>query len=667
MTRIYLAGAESGPLSDELEENDVKHILYSYFWISKKDHERTMVERIKRGREIGIRYLLDSGAFTYQDAATASEQMPFHVYRARYAKFVQTYGELFEACAELDVECADIPGVGYVDVEQVAGWREEMIEKAPRASIMPVWHFGTRTREEWDSYCDHPHISYIGVGSTHAGAEFNQVGVFSALIARAHKNGKRVHGMAATKIKTQLLQLKYDSVDSASWLSAQKFGTTFIFKGGQWIVLDKTQKHRRRAFRMHFKKVGVDYEALEADKAKELRHAAIIAWRDLGEHLMRKRAAMHKDLAGQVAVENALVKMPLTCSPKEQKTSGGLVVQGGKLKPPVLARAVQEPSRGAQIPGPTKATGGKKLPPPTKGAAGGKTLDNRTTEGTIANRANGAIVKGALAKGAGAKKVLAEGNTKEPAEGMTIGEEKREGESEAIGTPQDPLQGLPALNTPCSQPLQTPLELPATALATQEALDPEHNVPLWQRKSYLQKVQEQRGLLDALPQLHCGVCSIGTDCRGYREGSLTCQFTDMLAAFPVRDADNLLGAMETIVDINKGRLWKLLLIENMVEGGMPSERATALSEVVLNQLERLRDQRSMMEGMAVKVNSGPGILSSIFGITSKGAAPRNTLVQVNVSSTNATNEAISTVENVPARGVVEGVTVPEREGAKREN
>ncbi len=674
---IYFAGAESGGLSDELEAAKVKNILYSFFWIVKKNAQTQFAERVMKGKEQGIKYLLDSGAFTYQTMAVSGELMPLKVYLEKYMRFVEKYGQLFEACAELDIEGAEIPGHGEVQIEEVWKWRTDLVKANPLAKIMPVWHVETRTKNEWAELCSDSRFPYLGIGGQAGQMGDSNIGVFSSLLAQAHAHGKIVHGFAATKVQTQLKKLKYDSADSASWLSAQKFGSTFIFRSGQWIVLDKTQKDKRRAFRQHFKAKGIDYEKLEADKSSELRHAAIIAWRDLGAELMKKRASLHKKLVDEGAeIQSALTKNALNKVMQEDAEELGAEAF---VETPVEAGST------IRIPGPK--TGHAKESPllervkrhlsevraitlQTDQQAQGNESQNESLSLQIQTQNTGAN------ENQNARKNGDSGSTEETREREREGRIQGPSESSDRSTSQLPRSSVKA-GSKAPIPALSMLENSQNDTSSGVSGDPapgavsshsgaenavsgvnslENAVsvdPVAREQRFLTKLASGRSKLATLPGLRCGVCSIGSECPKYEETATSCALEDNFNAFPVRDADNILAGIETIVDINKSRLFKLYMMENLVEGGMPSEKATSMSEVVLGQLQMLREQRSLLEGKAVQVSTKPGVLSSIFGVGVKQTA-QGTEIQIvsgreNTADPEKVDDGVQVLSRIPGR------------------
>lgn len=278
--QIYLAGAETPTLTRDLIGADVKHILYSYFYIRQGNKQETFADIFANNPD--KKFILDSGAFTYQvmwaDLEKRGRLPPPEEYWKSYLEFARKYGHLCFGVAEFDID-------GMVPDTTLQDWREQLIE-AVGDKAMPVWH-PERSVAEWKRYVADPRLRYLGMASSIA-----DIGQMQRLITEAHAVGKIVHGFAQTKVNTVLKYVRFDTVDSTSWLSAQKFGQTFIFRHNKFIVLDKADmggKTRRRLFKSYFEQIGCDWTKIDADDVKELRKASIIAWKNLAARMASMR------------------------------------------------------------------------------------------------------------------------------------------------------------------------------------------------------------------------------------------------------------------------------------------------------------------------------------------------------------------------------------------
>jgi hypothetical protein len=342
---IYLAGGESAYLFNLLTEYNVRNILVSFYWLSKRDLD-WYIRRIEEGRKRGVHFLLDSGAFTYQSRATRSKMVPLDKYVENYCEFIARYGHLFETCAEVDLAGHEIAGYGMVTMDDVLTWRTDLLHAAHDVdtSIMPVYHGETHTKDEWRELCGDLRYPYVGIGGLARERGDRQVALYSGMISYAHAMGKKVHGFAATKVQSSLKRLYWDSVDSGSWITAQTYGTVYIFRAGIWTQIEPYQKQYRRRYVPHFKRIGVDPKAILADDNKELIKASVIAWRDLSAWYEQKRARLNDKLSrgtqhilkvqrAQMKKHDTLSEPKRTQRKKKVALGPSLTISEGKIAP----------------------------------------------------------------------------------------------------------------------------------------------------------------------------------------------------------------------------------------------------------------------------------------------------------------------------------------------
>ena len=285
---LYFAGGEAW--ADLLLPLGVKHILFSYFYFRSairggRDGGKaaTLLARLKRARQKGYRFFLDSGAFTYQEklrSGKGASLPPPQAYYEEFAKFCEDYSDCFDIIAELDIEGAPLPNGDELSINQVNEWTDDLIDRVGM-KVMPVYHpaRGKKWLQDWLLDTATP---YVGFGSdSTTGA--------NAVIAAAHRHGKWVHGFAQTRINTDLKFTNFDSVDSTTWLRADKYGGSCIFKNGKWIVLDHHHKHQRALHRDWYESWGLDFSLIAKDDLYENRKATVIAWRELASSFEAKK------------------------------------------------------------------------------------------------------------------------------------------------------------------------------------------------------------------------------------------------------------------------------------------------------------------------------------------------------------------------------------------
>lgn len=209
--RIFLAGTYSRSWClqkyiEKAKDNLCPYTLESFFYMN---------EDIKRLIPHMSDFLLDSGAFTFM---TQNKDVNFDEYLERYADFIKT--NKIQKFFELDIDSI----VGY---EKVKEYRLRL-EKLTERPCIPVWH-KSRGIDEFYRICDE--YNYIAVGGL-AIKEIkqNEYKYLPMLIKEAHKRKTKVHGLGFSWFNL-LPKYHFDSVDSTTWTTGNRFGYIHFFDG----------------------------------------------------------------------------------------------------------------------------------------------------------------------------------------------------------------------------------------------------------------------------------------------------------------------------------------------------------------------------------------------------------------------------------------------------
>jgi hypothetical protein len=275
---IYLAGAETW--WKKFLENRVRNILFSYFYMRdiRPRQLQAMVaglieERARRvaAKEPPMRLFLDSGAFTW--LTHEGTKPPIRRYADDFFGFIESTSHVWDLIAELDV---DSPSLGVATAEDLRVWRAQMRQVTrDQVPIVQVWHpfHGARY---WEEMCADERSPYLALGSDTPDG-------IPAKLAVAHRYDKMVHGFAETKLATTAKYMKYDSVDSTTWLRSTKYGGFFVFQNNKLRVLDHLHKGERKLFSAYYKRNGIDMAKILAEDQGELTKSSLIAWRNLAD------------------------------------------------------------------------------------------------------------------------------------------------------------------------------------------------------------------------------------------------------------------------------------------------------------------------------------------------------------------------------------------------
>lgn len=228
---LYFAGAESGYYGDILKEAGVQNVLESAYYLNYV-HEPNELKFPG--------YLLDSGGFTLRKYG---REMSVE----KYADYLNKW---------------NVPIAFNLDT---ADWFESesnlaVLSARTKTKLIPVYHYSDwvnpKTRDGIiQMSMDHDYISVAGLGapSVVERGKFYEW-VFSKVHTRA-----RIHGLGATVI-SHILNFPFFSVDSTTWINAQKFGQWIEFKNGRIV---KHQSLRVQAQRSEPKFTNVNVMTFE--------------------------------------------------------------------------------------------------------------------------------------------------------------------------------------------------------------------------------------------------------------------------------------------------------------------------------------------------------------------------------------------------------------------
>lgn len=218
--KLFLAGLDSflgKPLNKSMI--DGCFVLESYYYASLKTLKYLPFYKD---------FLLDSGAFTF---FSSGKVVDWEKYVEEYAKFIVDNN--IKKFFELDIDVL----VGYPYVKSL----RKKLEYLTGQKCIPVWH-KSRGLDDFIELCNE--YSYVAVGGI-VSKEITQdeYELFSYLINEAHKRGVKVHGLGFTNLEG-MKKYHFDSVDSTSWTTGNRFGAIYKFNGKTMEKVNKKQGQR---------------------------------------------------------------------------------------------------------------------------------------------------------------------------------------------------------------------------------------------------------------------------------------------------------------------------------------------------------------------------------------------------------------------------------------
>lgn len=206
--KVCIAGSSAitTPNRDMFDENSI--LLESFYYI--KEWQIPIIKKCKF-------FLLDSGAFTFMNGSKG--KVNWKEYIDKYIKFINDFD--IKYFFELDVDSV----LGYENVKKIRRYIEEQTGK----KVIPVFH-KSRGKAEWLKLCDE--YDYVAIGGiVTREIKPSEYKYFHWFINEAHKRGCKVHGLGFTNLNG-LKVYKFDSVDSTSWKSGNRFGTLYLYEKG---------------------------------------------------------------------------------------------------------------------------------------------------------------------------------------------------------------------------------------------------------------------------------------------------------------------------------------------------------------------------------------------------------------------------------------------------
>lgn len=176
-------------------------------------------------------FLLDSGAFTFFGQG---KKVDWNEYISNYSEFIKRNN--VKHFFELDID----PLVGYQRVLEM----RQTLERLTDQPSIPVWH-RSRGKDEFVKMCkEYDYVAIGGIVTREITPD--QWKIFPTLIDIAHKHEARIHGLGFTSLK-DLPKYHFDSVDSTSWTSGNRFGNINTFDGRGNIIVTKRPEGMRIA------------------------------------------------------------------------------------------------------------------------------------------------------------------------------------------------------------------------------------------------------------------------------------------------------------------------------------------------------------------------------------------------------------------------------------
>jgi len=202
--KIYFATAENPIHRKYLTNNNVKHILMSYFYMNNVD-----LAGLKK--EHGFRIFIDSGGFT---ARRKNVDIDIH----EYGQFLKDNKDSIEVAANLDV------GSFKQQLEN-----QKILETY--YPVLPVYHSTEYFSPERDVLIDLiKRYEYIALGGMAVNATRTETTEFlNYCFKKAIPNKTKYHGFGISSFD-RLKEYPFYSVDASTWISLPRYGNASLYQ-----------------------------------------------------------------------------------------------------------------------------------------------------------------------------------------------------------------------------------------------------------------------------------------------------------------------------------------------------------------------------------------------------------------------------------------------------
>lgn len=252
----------------QLWDFGIREILVSYHYIRK--NLKYYDEMLPKLKEEGGIFMTDSGAFSFMAAGLVDEMYTeayWMEYLEEYVAWIKAHKEYIYVVANLDLDV-------IVGRDVVRKWNKKYFEPLEKeVDVVYVAHEDKNLGDpfalkHFEEYCRK--YKYIGINQ-------NNKKYAHHFFIMAKKYNIRIHGFAWTELSI-LRKYPFFSVDSTSWLSGVRYGTSYKDDGKNFKTFDSKKKYLRKSMKVSLQQKGVDYNGVLGEKRIPINQMNLIGW-----------------------------------------------------------------------------------------------------------------------------------------------------------------------------------------------------------------------------------------------------------------------------------------------------------------------------------------------------------------------------------------------------
>lgn len=244
---------------------NLNSVLMSYHYVKQKKGDfMRLIEFIE---ETNGYLMIDSGAFTFKNSTDPNldytKEETYKSYMDEFIQFCYDHSKWIYCTVNMDME-------RWVGFDVVDKWNDTLFKPLSKVTNV-VFNIDPEPIDQMERlklYCKQ--FDYIGLNR-------KMIDRVEQVYAYAQMNKVRVHGFAITSLSI-LKNTPLFSVDSTSWLSGSRFGSTYKYDGKNFYNFDANHKHRRKTLKLLCREYGIDYEGVINDDNDAITAYNLFAW-----------------------------------------------------------------------------------------------------------------------------------------------------------------------------------------------------------------------------------------------------------------------------------------------------------------------------------------------------------------------------------------------------
>lgn len=259
-TYVLFAGAESNHFRRFLLDNGATGLLYSFYYLRKAIRAGDVFMDDLKADSLRADYVyVDSGGFTLQRAVASGKlDVDLDSYIRDYYEFAEEMRPYVQVWGAVDCLTPHHKTSG-------TQFKWEHMDRAVYEARARGIHIAPTIfgHEDLDSLRKSDYLQnfdIVGLSGTKKSRAKSR-----SLFMQLQRAGMRVHGYAMTS-QEEFRAYDFFSVDSSTWLGGQKYGSTYVFRGGKVRTYGLQYKTRVRPTLYQLcQDHGIDYEKVMTD------------------------------------------------------------------------------------------------------------------------------------------------------------------------------------------------------------------------------------------------------------------------------------------------------------------------------------------------------------------------------------------------------------------